>query len=437
LRFVRRSPVRVILVAWLVCWAVFTPIFGFRSTTELRVYIAAAGRLAAGTEIYRPHDAVSIFAYPPAFALPFVPLAALSETAQRVLWVGANALMTVLAVALLQSIVAPHLRRAAARRQRTVAYSTALFWGLVAVLGARHLLSPLENQSHDLVILLLVLGGTWLAGRGREAASGACYGVAAALKATPLLFLPVLLWQRRWRAAVALMVALLLVSVAADLVLPRADGTLNLRHWIDMARGAGPPAGSEADADTPDAPRLWGGWNYLNQNLADTLHRLTAPSPWERGVDVSVVHLGDRPRWLLIKLLQGVVALAVFAAVTRRRAVAEAERPLRRLAEAGAVVCGMLLLSPMSSKSHFCLLLLPLAALGVDFLFRRRDPWVGLALLVVLLAGTLTARGIVGRDLGIRLLSVGTVALCTLALLLADGRTLWTRPWDDAEVSPP
>jgi low affinity Fe/Cu permease len=107
LRFVRRSPVRVILVAWLVCWAAFAPIFGFRSTTELRVYIAAAGRLAAGTEIYRPHDAVSIFAYPPAFALPFVPLAALSETAQRVLWVGANALMTVLAVALLQSIVRP------------------------------------------------------------------------------------------------------------------------------------------------------------------------------------------------------------------------------------------------------------------------------------------------------------------------------------------
>jgi hypothetical protein len=63
------------------------------------------------------------------------------------------------------------------------------------------------------------------------------------------------------------------------------------------------------------------------------------------------------------------------------------------LGQGGAVLCGMLLLSPMSSVQHFCFLLAPICYCCVDFLYRRRDPWVGAGL------GLLLCNGIAGRDI--------------------------------------
>jgi len=416
---------------WLLLWAILAPIYAFRSTTELRVYVRAAGRLADGEEIYRLDDTVSAFAYPPAFALPFVPLAGLGDTTQRLLWVGANALLGALALLMVHAIVWPYVQTAASRTGRPPVRTAVLFWTLVGLLCGRHLLAPCENQSHDLVILVLVLGGTLGAGRGREALGGACLGVAAALKATPLLFLPVLLWQRRWAASAAMVVALVLVSVTADLAYPRRDGASNFVRWTEMARGAAVPGQSGSDT-------IWGAWNYLNQNLSDTVYRLTAPPPGEETVDVSVLVLGDRARRILTTALQVLVAIAVFAAVALRRGAATAahELPLRRLAEAGAIVCGMLLLSPMSSKAHFCLLFLPVAAVTADFVCRRRDPWVGAMLLFVFGVGSLTTRGVIGWSLGDVALSVGSVAACTACLLVAVWRVLWTRPWGEVGDTP-
>lgn len=52
---------------------------------DQNVYTNAANRLTAGTRIYRPEDKMA-FTYPPFFALPFVPLAPLSEPVRRSVW---------------------------------------------------------------------------------------------------------------------------------------------------------------------------------------------------------------------------------------------------------------------------------------------------------------------------------------------------------------
>src|SRR5438105_3366952 len=79
---------------------------------------------------------------------------------------------------------------------------------LVLLLAGRHVLSPLENQSHDLVVLLCVVLANEARCTGQDVAAGWWAGLGAALKATPLLFLPVFLWQRRFRAAAAMAVVI-------------------------------------------------------------------------------------------------------------------------------------------------------------------------------------------------------------------------------------
>ncbi|HSQ56781.1 MAG TPA: hypothetical protein VLM40_13655, partial [Gemmata sp.] len=83
--------------------------------------------------------------------------------------------------------------------------------------------------------------------------------------------------------------------------------------------------------------------------------------------------------------------------------------------ELGIVFTLMLLLSPMSSKPHFCLLLLPqLAVIRAGFAHRDRV-LIGLAI-VVGIAGLGTGKDIVGRAAYEFLLWNGLVFWMTLAL---------------------
>ena len=82
-------------------------------------------------------------------------------------------------------------------------------------------------------------------------------------------------------------------------------------------------------------------------------------------------------------------------------AAGEGARRTVALGECGLVACGMLLLSPQSSKAHFCLLLLP-AVFVADATLRGRRDWVQWTLLggaAALSLGTAKGRGIELSDL--------------------------------------
>src|SRR5262249_41221259 len=111
------------------------------------------------------------------------------------------------------------------------AASSWLFWGLVVLLAGRHVSAVLENQSHDLLVFL----GAFLAVAALCAAhsktAGFWAGLATALKATPLLFAPFLLWQRRLAACACLALALIAGTLLPDLVLPTRDGVSWTVTW--------------------------------------------------------------------------------------------------------------------------------------------------------------------------------------------------------------
>ena len=90
----------------------------------------------------------------------------------------------------------------------------------------------------------------------------------------------------------------------------------------------------------------------------------------------------------------------------------------------------------MSSKAHFCILLYPITFCAVDFFYRRRGWMVPAAFLLVFLVGTLSAKDLIGGDLGNRFLAYGSVTACTLACFLATGYVLIRRPRDLPKSGP-
>lgn len=386
------------------------------SPGEYRVYTQAAVRMLHGEDLYSG-GVGGRFTYPPLAALGAYPLAEVPVRWQGAVWYAVNVGLLVLVLVWLRECLAPRVPRVS----RTGLLPRALWWSLVLVLVGRHVSAPFENQSHDLVVLVCVMGAIVSSCRGQEVRSGAWAGVGAAFKATPLLFAPVFLWQRRWGAAAALIVAAACGGLLPDLVAPSAEGDSWLRDWYqDVVSGVRPGEAAEG---------IWTPWNALNQSLPGTLYRLTSEPQLavdERNGDVSLWHAAPVGRRWLTWGAELLVLLVLLRAQRTRGAVdpVQPELAWRRFGEGGAVACGMLLLSPMSSKAHFALLLLPVTFCLAECWHRRAERLVVGYLVAVLVCGSLTVKGVWGTEWGNVWLAVGSVCWCAVACLLATTRVL-------------
>lgn len=379
---------------------------------DLPVYLRGAARMSAGEEVYVIEQ--SGFTYPPLMAVPFTPLVDLPEKAQRATWYGLNVLMLFGVVVLVNGLV----------RARVPQTKRRVFWLLVFAIVGRHVTSAFENQSNDLLILFVVTASVAAAARAWDAVAGTLIGLGAALKATPLLFLPVFVWQRRWAATLALVVSLALFCLLPDVLFPRADGGRWIVVWYETfasKTGVGAPAEAEGG---------WVAWNALNQSLSGTLFRLSdtghgRDTTW----DVSLWQpSATQLRALILSAQVGVLALIALGTRRPRRATLDSvpnreALGYQRLGEAALVVCGMVLLSPMSSKAHFGVLLLPVAH-QLASLYRRRDPLVIACLVGVFALGTLTSKGLLGVPLGNEFLARGSVTWCALLAMLGSLRVI-------------
>ncbi|GAB4161347.1 MAG: hypothetical protein Fur0037_27980 [Planctomycetota bacterium] len=367
---------------------------------ELPVYVTAAERMLEGQEIYRPGEDRKPFTYPPFFALPFVPLALLPEGARPWVWFAVD-------FAILLAILRFLHRRAGPACAGWKGAS--LHWIPVLLVAGRHVASVFENQSHDLLVagVAVLVAASWE--RGRERA-GALAGLGAAMKATPALFSVLFVLRRRWSALLLLIAAAIACSLLPDLLLPRRDGGSWAVAWAERNLGqvsvAGPTSG------------VWGAFSFLNQSLTGTLTRLLSSPDGPAPFVVPGVALADLSGAGL-RVALALAMIAVLCALAWGIATPARDRPraTRALGEVGLVLCAMLLLSPQSSKSHFCVLLVP-AAFCARELTEGRARFGAKALFwssALLSAGT--SKGIAGRELGNRLLAMGCVTASTVLLL--------------------
>lgn len=412
-------------------WLLFALILGLvivgfvqtlkKGTSELPVYTRAASRMLDGEAIYRPGEEKP-FTYPPFFALPFVPLARLPEGLARALWYLTNVAFLFGILLILSRVMRPQLR--AARRQGRGPPAW-VFWLVVGVLAARHVAAVFSNQSHDLIVFGAIAMLIASAARRRSAYAGTWAGVGAACKATPLLFAPIFFWQKRFVAGLFCLVATVGLVLLPDLVCEQANGKLWVVSWYESFLSKLDPG------QAPEAAGAWSPWNILNQNLAGSIYRLSRAPGMESAAhfDVSLWQPSDQ-------VLKGVtygaqaaillmLAFATRASLTHR--LATHELAYRRLGEVGLVCSAMLLLSPMSSKSHFCVLLVPITFCAADFFYRKRDPIVGAFLVLILATGTLASKGIWGSHIGNEILARGSVMFCALCAFLACAHVLWHR----------
>jgi len=76
------------------------------------------------------------------------------------------------------------------------------------------------------VLLFFLSAGAYAMWRGHRSASGCWLAAAATYKATPVLFLPFLLWKREWKAAGTMAGAILVLNFALPACFLGCSGAL-------------------------------------------------------------------------------------------------------------------------------------------------------------------------------------------------------------------
>ena len=381
------------------------------------VYTAAAGRLVSGQSLYPEGTA---FVYPPFCALiavPFVPLP---------VW-AAQALVSAINFAALGVVLVISWRLAGGNRPLVIGptmrprdHAIALLASLCAL---RLAFNTISHQQTDLVIAALMMIGCACFARGKSISAAVFWGLGAAFKATPLVFCGYLLWRGRWAAAPIMLATAVAANLLPDAVHRGEGGTPWAAQWVNRYVAPLVQSGHKA-----------GDWNASlldNQSLAGMAGRLlqTEFSLADEGID-----LHDRPgamspaatKGILYAsyLLIGIVAALVMRPAFRRLVPAGIEPPSAAFAlEFSIVFMVILLVSPMSSRAHFCTLILPALCLARAAIDRgMRVAWTTLIAATVLTLLSFNLPFV--RQWNRISLWLGFVTLATICLLIG---CLWLR----------
>jgi uncharacterized membrane protein len=217
--------------------------------------------------------------------------------------------------------------------------------------------AAIGNQSYDaFVVALVLLGLIGLAedrGGWTPVWAGVSFAGAAALKATPLLFLPYLVVKGHYRAAAAMAVTLIVVSILPDLVFMITRGSGEAGYLLAWLHQVATPALTEKLDGNPHT--FWFASNPNNNSLRGLV-----------GIFVND-HTAPAQFKTVMYTVYAIYCAAVAAVILRTRNGAGA------LAIDGALLLvSMLLLSPMSSQSHY-VALIP-AIFAVVAVWLKGDP---------------------------------------------------------------
>lgn len=372
------------------------------------VYIPAAARLWNGEPLYRD---VENYLYPPLASFLAIPWLFLTPLAGRVAWyaVNATAIWTILRTGW-------SLADGTTNNDHESRGWTSWVAGLAC--GGVFLQNSWSHQQTDLVIAALQVAGILMMVRGRDYATGACFGLAAALKCTPLLWLPYLIYRGRFIASGMMVTVVVAVSLLPDAVNQPPSGTWISRYSV-LLSGHGGTAHMG----------IWGTDPLYNQSLAGASLRLLAVEGQkdEKGLH-GVFHperISPESQQRIVMALVALLLLTTLVCAGRPGWVAGAALPW----EGSIVLLLALLMSPMSGPAHFGVMVIP------GFLLARRaqDDWscAGFVAVTVLL-GLMNAKDLVGPIAYSYALLYSTVTLASLVLLIGCWRELarlrWSRP---------
>src|SRR6516225_8304071 len=385
-------------IVLIVTAAALYPMFG-RSSDMGPFYSAAARCVLNGESLL---SCLPQYPYQAALAVFFIPLAYLPPVLQRLIWYVIFVGCLVIAVRLTEAIV-ERLYPGSTRGQN-------LFWlrTIMLITCGKHFLDVITYASHDPLSLAIIMFATWALFLGREASGGLWLAVAAAIRASPLIYLPYLLVKRRFLACIVFVLAFLGVSLVPDMIgALRGGHTGYLTDWLRQVVGPALVPGTSSNLVFWD---IWNGANMYNQSLRGLINRLAT------GGTV----FGLNPTMLLI-LVDG-----TFAAVVAVLLVTSPRRKEYVAVDTAVLLIAMLALSPMTSRYHYIFVLpaviLATAATMADSRMRRLGTYV-LVASFLLRAGT--SNDLVGQRITDFAYTYGFMPLGAIALYIIFAAMSW------------
>jgi hypothetical protein len=384
-------------IVLIVTAAALYPMFG--RSSDMGPFYSAAARCALNGESLL--SCLPQYPYQAALAVFFIPLAFLPPVLQRLIWYVIFVGCLVIAVRLTEAI-AERLYPGSTRGQN-------LFWlrTIMLVSCGKHFLDVVTYASHDPLSLALIMFGTWALFNGREAAGGAWLAVAAAIRASPLIYLPYLILKRRLVACLAFIVVLLAMSLIPDIIgALRGGNTGHLTEWLGQVVGPALVPGNSSKLVFWD---IWNGANLYNQSLRGLINRFAAAPVF-----------GLTPTMILIAVD------AVFVAIMGVLLLISPRRKEYVAIDTAVLLIAMLALSPMTSRYHY-IFVLPAVILATAA--TMTDPRVRTLGTYVLVASFLlregTSNDIAGQRITDFAYTYGFMPLGAIALYIIFAAILW------------
>jgi hypothetical protein len=351
------------------------------------------------------------YPYMPSAAMAFAPLALVDARVAFVARYGVALACLWLSLRLLECLLVPRRPRVGTQRMSIAA--------LTLLLGAHYIIRDLDDAGPHLILLGILVTGIYSAAQHRTTLAGLCFGLAAAIKAPAMLFLPFLLWKRRWPLLLASILA-----TAAWVALPALwMGAGN--WWVQQRQWAGIVAASVAGRPLPAAAE--NERRVQNQALKPALMRYLAPETQDPPHPLAPGG-GPPPVALAPGIANGIASTAMLALVVFccwRDAMHET-RPQRSqgagdaawVVECSAVLILCIVLAPLAWVQHL-VLLLP----ALYLIVAQQCAYGGLGTPAAASVATYAfltlalTRELLGRDAYVFLLAAGLHTLCALLIL--------------------
>ncbi|MGO9057416.1 MAG: glycosyltransferase family 87 protein [Candidatus Binataceae bacterium] len=266
------------------------------------------------------------------------------------------------------------------------------------ILASHYILRDLDDGGPNIILLALVLGGVYLAWTRREIAAAGCLGAATALKATMGIFIPFLLWKRRWRLAAYSATAAVFWLALPALWMGPLNWWVHQRQWIQSAAGF-------AVGLNPAAAHYYGAHNIRNQALGPAIEHLMAVRSWAIPISGPAVSAAS-----------ALVIAGIFCWHTRRLYGERLE--LEWLAEASGLLILAALLAPIAWVQHLVLAIPAIYLIVADWVAKRNfGVAAGAAMVLYIVLALLLNRTILGKARYLVLLDYHIHTVCMLLLL--------------------
>jgi hypothetical protein len=275
-------------------------------------------------------------------------------------------------------------------------------WPIAAItliLAAHYVIRDLDDGGPNLVLLALTMGGIYCVWAGRDLRAAGCLGAAVALKVTVAVFIPFLVWKRRWRLAIYTTIAFACWTALPILRMGPESWWAHQREWIISAAGF---AAGFNDA----AARYYGESNVANQALRPAVaHLLRARLGFAGGAATAT------------GVIATLAVLGIFCLLTAAPADEHASG-IRWLRESSGLLVVAVLLAPIAWVQHMVLAIPAIYLIVADWFAGVKFAVASkVALLLYVLFALVLNRTLLGRARYMTLLGYHAHTLCMLLIL--------------------